>query len=677
MSLTVHAGPAATDITDHVLFPSLVVTAAEGGAGSTCTFEVEDPDGSLTVLVPEAAVRIDDGATAVFAGIVRTRVTPRSKDPRHTMKIGCQDNTQLLSNDVCDGAGAYRYATESDHVRIEWLLSTYCTTSVTMSASAATLVADMPDQWFEGMNVYEAVADVCRLTGGRFYVDTSKVLHYFSDEASHASFALSDAPSSPDSYGYASIERTEDTTGLVNAVYIVGEGVTGWRTDAGSITTYGRQEGAIRDKSITVAADLNTLGDAYLAVYDLPRTTYRVRIFQPGLVAGQTVHVTNADFGLTATDLVLRKMTITPHGSGTAYDLELGEELPDLATIFTARRTAEESAKIQASLAQLAIDGANILDGTITGTQIDELAIQTTHLAANAVTAAKIYANTITASELAANCIDATKIAACTLDADVINSGSIAASQITTGNLAADVIVTSNLSAAQINAGTMDAARINGGNMSISRLWCEGASAQMFVGTDVDHLAMYVDWTSQIVRFGVGIAIQDSPTSATYVTLACDAQGRLSLDDVVYSASGLVTRQVNGAVSDSGNHNLNGAIAIDYGTTPKRIYVRYGGGWHYASLDGGFVVPAHERTCPACSEPLLPGEDLIGVGDRETSDGSLHGLWKHLRCAGVPTRQEIADDYWTVMDHPDLDADPKARKAQESLMSRLLAKVRS
>ena len=96
----------------------------------------------------------------------------------------------------------------------------------------------------------------------------------------------------------------------------------------------------------------------------------------------------------------------------------------------------------------------------------------------------------------------------------------------------------------------------------------------------------------------------------------------------------------------------------------------------YLNQTAGFEVPAHERVCPVCSDPLLPSEDLIGRGDREGPDGALHGLWIHFRCAGKPTVPEIADDYWAASHHPDLDADPKAREAHGTLMRRLLAKVR-
>jgi hypothetical protein len=73
-------------------------------------------------------------------------------------------------------------------------------------------------------------------------------------------------------------------------------------------------------------------------------------------------------------------------------------------------------------------------------------------------------------------------------------------------------------------------------------------------------------------------------------------------------------------------------------------------------------------SCIVCSDPLLPGDDLIGRGDREGPDGALHGLWIHLRCAGRPILPDVADDYWVASHHPDLDADTEARKAHGAFL---------
>jgi hypothetical protein len=111
-------------------------------------------------------------------------------------------------------------------------------------------------------------------------------------------------------------------------------------------------------------------------------------------------------------------------------------------------------------------------------------------------------------------------------------------------------------------------------------------------------MILTANYLDGLVRLGYGVRIYDSPSSSTYVALTCDAQGRATLDDVLYSSSGLVTRQNAGAVSDSGNHNINGALAVD--SSNGRIYFRYGGGWHYVNQTAGFEVPAHERICPVC-----------------------------------------------------------------------------
>jgi len=47
----------------------------------------------------------------------------------------------------------------------------------------------------------------------------------------------------------------------------------------------------------------------------------------------------------------------------------------------------------------------------------------------------------------------------------------------------------------------------------------------------------------------------------------------------------------------AGNHNTNGALAVD--STNGRICFRYGGGWHYVNQTAGFEVPAHGFTSAA------------------------------------------------------------------------------
>ena len=67
-----------------------------------------------------------------------------------------------------------------------------------------------------------------------------------------------------------------------------------------------------------------------------------------------------------------------------------------------------------------------------------------------------------------------------------------------------------------------------------------------------------------------------------------------------------------------------------------------------------WLMVNHPHDCPVCEEALLPGDDMIGRGDRSDTDGGLHALYIHLKCAGKPLVQKRADDYWAYGRDPEL-----------------------
>jgi hypothetical protein len=86
----------------------------------------------------------------------------------------------------------------------------------------------------------------------------------------------------------------------------------------------------------------------------------------------------------------------------------------------------------------------------------------------------------------------------------------------------------------------------------------------------------------------------------------------------------------------------DGAYAID--TTNHRIYFREGGGWHYVNRTAGFQIPVDvdgvdERVCPRCGELMVVGDAVAGVLNGTMTDGALHGVWCHLRCAMTRSAQ--------------------------------------
>jgi hypothetical protein len=259
------------------------------------------------------------------------------------------------------------------------------------------------------------------------------------------------------------------------------------------------------------------------------------------------------------------------------------------------------------------------LSGQITGTQITDDAISTAKIAANAVTAAEIAANTITADQIAANTITAGQIAAATITADLIAAHTLTGDQI---------YVLSYIKSANF----------------------EATNAFFYMWPDDSFVGQY--------------GVTHNYTRGWYFA---------AVGEFYY---GLAVPYVTGAATDENANDgmgLNGSLAVDSG---GKIYFRRGGSWSHCTMDGGFEIPAHETVCPVCELPLLPGQDMIGRGDRLRPDGSLHGLYIHLSCAGTPMRQAVADDYDAVATHGDLDDDPAAKAKYTKHVDKMTRKAR-
>jgi hypothetical protein len=237
----------------------------------------------------------------------------------------------------------------------------------------------------------------------------------------------------------------------------------------------------------------------------------------------------------------------------------------------------------------------NIAYGSITGVMIGT----------DQITAANIAANSIGADEIAANSITADEIAAGTITGNEIAAGAITADDITTGTLTGIEITGVNITA--------------GGN------GFDGLNVRNDDGNWVGY------WNgSQLYSFVSIFSEREVIGHPNYGVVAA----------VSYGTSGLYS-------------TYEGALGVDYASgTDGRLYARHGYQWHYVPFAGGFVVPVHETICPVCEKALMPGDDMIGRGDRQDADGALHALYIHLKCAGKPMVKARADGYWAAGRNP-------------------------
>ncbi len=315
------------DVTSSVEARSFEAVSKSHGALGTCSFTVNDQSGSLSIL-PEHTVLVTDGPDTIFLGRIRNRLRRTlgvGANRKKQYRVVAQDITSYLADDVID-SGGLRTTTETDKQRVEWLVSTFGTKGITAGTYVIAVHGTMPgEQDFTGLTLWESIGKVAEVSAARFYVDFNAELHYFANESNAAPFNLSDNPNLTTTFPYDDLELPDDTVELTNAVLVIGgEGTSPvWRPDpatwpTSSQTTYGRRESVIRDSDLLTLGQQQAAGDALVSTNDHPRGPVRLVCYKAGLIAGQTIELTNATWGLTAATYPITEVrALTMPGTST------------------------------------------------------------------------------------------------------------------------------------------------------------------------------------------------------------------------------------------------------------------------------------------------------------------------------------------------------------------------
>ena len=304
-----------------VHWDSLKIEQVGGEYTAVCSLKLDDPNAAIAIDEKDA-LTIVDGADTLFAGEVADvdwELLSLGLDGRRIV-LACQDYGILVEEAVIDSEEAY--TAQADSAIIDDLFSTY-RADIDSTTYVSTLDASM-DLTVENVTLRQALVELCKLTGGRWYVDEGKCLHYFAAEANVAAWHLSDTPDFANSFPYQHIARRSTAGTIVNQVLVIGTGVSGWREDAGSVAAYGERPALVVDTSISTAGDLQDRGDAILAKWSEPRVTYEVTTRKTGLRAGMDVRLVCGAWTVDET-LTVRRLTVRWQGDERFYDLELGD----------------------------------------------------------------------------------------------------------------------------------------------------------------------------------------------------------------------------------------------------------------------------------------------------------------------------------------------------------------
>jgi hypothetical protein len=306
---------------------------------------------------------------------------------------------------------------------------------------------------FDNMSARDAIEKVASLTSGEWHVNQSKELVYNTQAtAAAAAYNCSDVPNNTTTFAYRRLQHSRRFPQPVNQVHVLG----GWdnagtridrtRNDTTSQTAYGRTFRREHvDLSIITTALADFLGDAILATNANPEVTASFQTYRDGLDVNTLIELTDAQFGLAAESLLIRRIQLEQtNATQTSYQVECGAYVPRNDRLL---RLLEKQSKSRGDTPH-AISPV----GSITETQISDLAITTPKLAANAVTSDKVTAGElITGTAQIANAI--------------ITGGKIANTTITGGNL-----VNATITGAKIADATITDAKIANATITSAKI---------------------------------------------------------------------------------------------------------------------------------------------------------------------------------------------------------------
>jgi hypothetical protein len=447
-------------------------------------FTAEFPVGEVSIEA-ENEVLFLAGTARYYGGLVKT-VKPRVEATGlRTLDVECQDYSVLAGMDVIyedivpSGAG-------TDKDVITMVFAHYGTKGIVVGAECQVLVSSFATTTLLGMTLAEFMDAVCKASGGSWYIDYFRHLHYFLTESELAPFGVSDTPDYVTTFPYDAFSYAEDSIGMKNVVYYYpgtgGDAIESVYKDYVSITETAAKFGdngeramSIRDDSITSQTMLDTFGAAAL-VANAKKRTGSFTCWQPGLRGGMSLLVTNADEGLTAQAFAVNSVQTTLMQTGdtladsaVVFAVQFGDRPPSLrATVSDIGQRGIDIPRIlDAGLASaIALDFANGIirpqivnalpdlpnaaypDGSFVVLTTDRKLYRNDQGATppgwtKAVDGADIIANSIIAGQVGAGGISAHAVTADAIDANAITAEKIDAGAIdfrTLGDSAYDVI---------------------------------------------------------------------------------------------------------------------------------------------------------------------------------------------------------------------------------------------
>ena len=182
-----------------------------------CTFDLFDVPTSVSI-EKWMPVEIKDNVDVIFSGYV---MNPEGAESELTYcinwTVACVGQAKLLSTKL---VRAQKFDNQLDSYIINYLITTYLP-----EIDALTYVSTLrtfPEIPFGRKYLNNVLDYLCSITGGSYYIDYTKALHYFGSEVVSSSFGFSDTPDLSTTYPYRGFRQIDNGNENYNVVEIVG-----------------------------------------------------------------------------------------------------------------------------------------------------------------------------------------------------------------------------------------------------------------------------------------------------------------------------------------------------------------------------------------------------------------------------------------------------------------------
>lgn len=398
----------------------------------------------------------------------------------------CESYAVLLDSTIVNAT----YTNQSDRAIIQLAAtSVLAGTGVTALTENLSIIQNNIGS-FEAKDLsYRELLDrLCELTGGEWFIDDAKNLHYRMTLEQPAVFNFSYVPDNITTFSCSELKIKRSFKNVANYVKVLGGVGSGGaeisyvEEDASSQTVYGIRKTVVVDRSITDYATLGLRAMVELARRAYPSVSGSLVTYRDGLDIGQYIEITDSTFGFYREKFVIRSLKMTAQDQTTTrYEVEFGDYQPTLPFLLRMfQRATKEKTTIQSSVppsgsvtnSMLAgsITGDKLLNGTITAAQIADGTINAAKITDASITAAQIQNLSITAAQIADLTINGAKIAGNAIANSHIQDGVVTGTKLVNGTITALQIANATITGTQISNSTITALQIANATITGSKI---------------------------------------------------------------------------------------------------------------------------------------------------------------------------------------------------------------